>query len=365
MTIKKVSVLTLSLILTFMDVVVAAPRGRDARRAARTSVASNKANTTTVDVSTSVVEDTTNTATVTEVVATVENTVVPEPQKNAAAKINAMNDLLTKTEAVQRYCSGIKKDLDTVFGLTVATTVSSGLGTAAAGSALAVGIAKTVVDKKKEDLEKMSTRELYEYANKLTEAEKQKLKDSDISKLDKKSKTLGNVRTGLMAGATVTSAVSTGTSIGASVTAGKLAEKMEACNKAISDLKIAISTAEAEEVAENNLSNARKIVGACTGYSKDNINTLKKQMTASAIVSGIGTATAGAGTVTSALANSKKVRDDNSEPGKKKEKGLNLASNILAGITTGTSGASTILSATAIEKAKKDSKMAEECESTL
>lgn len=88
-------------------------------------------------------------------------------------------------------------------------------------------------------------------------------------------------------------------------------------------------------------------------------------MTASAIVSGIGTATAGAGTITSAMANSKKVREDDSEKGRKKEKGLNLASNILAGVTMGTSATSMVLSVTAISKAKKDSKMAEECEAVL
>lgn len=108
-----------------------------------------------------------------------------------------------------------------------------------------------------------------------------------------------------------------------------------------------------------------KLVGipACTGFDKDNINTLKTQMTASAIVSGIGTSTAG--TIISAMANSKKVREDDSEKGRKKEKGLNLASNILVGVTMGTSATSTVFSVTAISKAKKDSKMAEECEAVL
>ena len=66
-----------------------------------------------------------------------------------------------------------------------------------------------------------------------------------------------------------------------------------------------------------------------------------------------------------AWANTDKVRSDNSEKGKKKEKTLNLISNIAAGVTTGTSATSTVLSATAIAKAKKDSEMAERCESAL
>ena len=140
---------------------------------------------------------------------------------------------------------------------------------------------------------------------------------------------------------------------------------MEACNEAISNLKMAISVAEAEEVEADKLVKAREITSACTGFDKDNIKTLKTTMTASAVVSGIGTATATTGTVTSALANSEKVRGDNSDKGKKKEKNLNLVSNIMAGVTAGTSGASTVLSATAISKAKKDSEMAEKCEAVL
>ena len=299
----------------------------------------------------------------------------------AKADVNtALNDLTTKKQAVQNACSGIKSSLDTIFGLSVATTVSSGLGTAAAGGALAVGITKAVKDKKIEEKEielgllKARTENLSddpeELKKQLTEILPQLEEDyrrlqKEISEDTKKSKTLGNIRTGLMAGATATSAVSTGTSIGASLNAKKLAEKMEACNKAVAGLKTAISLAEAEEVDAEKLVKAREITSACTGFDKYNIDSLKRSMTASAIVSGIGTATAGTGTVTSALANSNKVRSDNSEKGRKKEKNLNLVSNIMAGVTTGTSGASTILSATAIKKAKQDSEMAEKCEAVL
>ena len=281
--------------------------------------------------------------------------------ENNRAKNNALNELQAKISDTQSSCSGIKSSLDTIFGLSVATTVSSGLGTVAAGGALAVGIVKAKTDKKIDDLQKLSNDEFYEYVASLVGVNDR----AELEKLEKKSKTLGNVRTGLMAGATVTSAVSTGTSIGATVNAEKLAKKMSDCNEAVRQLKLAISIAEAEEVEEEKLANAREITSACTGFDKDNINTLKTQMTASAIVSGIGTATAGAGTITSAMANSKKVREDDSEKGRKKEKGLNLASNILAGVTMGTSATSTVLSATAISKAKKDSKMAEECEAVL
>ena len=88
-------------------------------------------------------------------------------------------------------------------------------------------------------------------------------------------------------------------------------------------------------------------------------------MTASSIISGIGSATSITGTITSAFANSEKIRNGSSEKEKKKENNLNLVSNIMAGITTGTSLSTTAISATAITDAKKDSDMAEKCEKVL
>ena len=295
----------------------------------------------------------------------------------------AKSDLATKIEETRMACSDIKHNLDTIFGLSVATTVSSGLGTVAAGSALAVGIVKSVKDKKIEEKKAQlsfltsKTDNLSEDPEELREQLGQILPELDdeysrlkkeIEEDTKKSKVLGNIRTGLMAGATTTSLVSTGTSIGASVTAAKLAEKMSSCNAKLSELKIAKNTliAVLEDAEQpSTIATADNILNACTGYDEANIKTLKTTMTASAVVSGIGSAVAGAGTVTSIMANTDKTRNNDSEKGKKKEKTLNLISNIAAGVTTGTSATSTVLSATAISRAKKDSEMAERCESAL
>ena len=358
---------------------------------------------------------------------------------------SALSNVNEKVEAVQNACSGIKSNLDSIFGLSVATTVSSSLGTVAASGALATGIIKDVEDKRniensasfnswKETVKDVrdsfgldkgykgdyySNEELLVIAKKTLElahragrkyAELEKILShkkniiekedmyysesnprlltekleydfqtaeirntlaavlDDLNNIDeetykmKDSKIVGNVRTGLMAGATATSAVSTGTSIGATLTATKLAEKMAQCNNALRELNIAKGQLEAEGERDEK---ADEILFVCTGYDESNIKSLKSLATANAVVSGIGTATAGAGTVASVMANSKKVRADKSEKGKKKEKGLNLASNILAGVTMGTSGTSTALSAVQISKAKKDSRMAEECEAVL
>ena len=304
-----------------------------------------------------------------------------QEKKESEELVRAKATLSQKIDEVRSECSGIKSNLDTIFGLSVATTVSSGLGTLAAGGALGVGIAKSVTDKKIEKnklfletkssrLDTSSPENLKASATALLselDSDAEKL-EAEISKLEKTSKTLGNIRTGLMAGATATSLVSTGTSIGATVTASKLAEKMSSCNAKLSELKIAKNTliAVLEDAEQpSTIATADNILNACTGYDEANIKTLKTTMTASAVVSGIGSAVAGAGTVTSIMANTDKIRNDDSEKGQKKEKALNLTTNILAGVATGTSGASTVLSATAISRAKKDSEMAGNCESVL
>ncbi|MBR4315805.1 MAG: hypothetical protein IKP65_02380 [Alphaproteobacteria bacterium] len=261
------------------------------------------------------------------------------------------NNLQKSIDAVQTNCSGIKKDFDTIFGLGIATTVSSGIGTLASGGALAVGIAKVREYSFDENTIENNPEKFLSDFNNLVNDMKQSMDNS-------KTKTLGNIRTGLMAGATVTSAVSTGTSIGATVTADKLVEKIQNCNNSIQQLKIAKSIFDAEELPQNETSSkANEILEFCSGYSNENIKKLKNMMTASAITSGIGTGVAGVGTVTSIMANKEKD--------KTKAKKLDIASNIMAGVTTGTSGASTILSAQSISLAKKDSEMAQKCEEIL
>lgn len=178
---------------------------------------------------------------------------------------------------------------------------------------------------------------------------------------------MGHVRTGLMAGATVTSAVSLGTSVGSVNSAGSLADNMSKCNSALSALRSAKSAFEVELDGESDASliRANGILSACSDYDKENVKAIKNIMTASSVTSGIGTATGLAGTITSAMANSNKVRSDNSEKGTKKEKNLNMASNILAGVTTGTSASSAVLGGISMSKVKKDFEKAERCESAL
>ena len=254
-------------------------------------------------------------------------------------------------ESVRNNCVGIRNNLDIIFGLTTVTAVSSGIGTLTATGALVAGIAK---DKKEYQLDeetlKTNPKKWGENFKELTEDMK--------SSMEKSSNALGNVRTGLLAGTTAVSALSAGSSIGATMTADKLAKKMEDCNHALKELQLAKSSIEAEEKFNTtSVNSANEILSVCKEYSKDNIKQLKNMMTASAIVSAVGTGVAGTGTMTSVMANKEK--------NKAKAKKLNTASNILAGVAIGTSGTSTTLSALSIQKAKKDSEMATECEKVL
>ena len=252
----------------------------------------------------------------------------------------AVTELNARLDEARSVCSGISGALNTIYGLDVATTAVSAVGTATAGGALAVGLIK--------NNDKM-------------------IKGEDP---EKTKKAMGHARTGLMAASVATSGVSLGTSAAASVNAGKVAEKMKQCNRVVGEIrtvsgKVRALVADYKEETSNDFTAgnatiiaADNISGACKGFDIAGINAIKNSMTASAVISGIGTGTAIAGTTTSAIANSGKVEGD-------KQKKLDLTSNIMAGITTGTSLTTTAVSGAVIGKVKAAIAVAKNCEAAL
>ncbi|MCR5506491.1 MAG: hypothetical protein K6F04_01430 [bacterium] len=173
------------------------------------------------------------------------------------------------------------------------------------------------------------------------------------------TKTLGNVTTGLMAGATVASGVSATTSYIASAKSGSILDRVNECNNRLNDLKYisdALNSVELEE-AQKIHEQAQAVVNACS-FNRNAVENVKNLTLASGIISTVGTATAGAGTVTSALSNSDKKSND-------AKKGLNTATIILAGVTTGTSGASTVTGGIAWSKINPVIESAKKCENVL
>ncbi len=362
----------------------------------------------------------------------------------------AISKLTGKIEEAKSVCSGISNALNTIYGLDVATTAVSAVGTATAGGALAVGLIKNKKEKdvfnanqqkdsfnnmvsenlaKSEEMEEYNKsvkkynaelaksdalykklgekgtlewhrklNEEYEKQEKIVEKarqwmlnrkkdlevakseiesnskmdNKQKLLGDDaISKNLKTAKTLGHARTGLMAASIATSGTSLGTSAAASVNAGKVAEKMKQCNTFVGEIRALSGKVKAliadyqEETGSAFTGNKAGVVAAdnignaCKGFDITGINAIKNSMTASAVISGIGTATAITGTTTSAIANTQKMA------GTDKQKKLDLTSNIMAGITTGTSLTTTAVSGAVIGKVKAAIAVAKECESAL
>ena len=100
------------------------------------------------------------------------------------------------------------------------------------------------------------------------------------------------------------------------------------------------------------ITEAEEIVRLCGEYDYADLSKINTKARGATISSAIGAttgATTGAvGTVLSASANSQKVRDDNTDTGKHREKNLNTASNIMAGATTAASATATIFNATQI-----------------
>ena len=92
---------------------------------------------------------------------------------------------------------------------------------------------------------------------------------------------------------------------------------------------------------------------------------INKRAKGAMISSVVGATTGLAGTVTSAMANTDKIRDDNTDSGKQKEKNLNTAANVLSGATTVASGVATVFNATQISAIKKVVAVAEKCTGVL
>lgn len=304
-------------------------------------------------------------------------------------------DLFAQIERTRATCVGLSDELSDLKKMAGINTAVTAVGTVAGGVALGTGLAKSGVDKKADKLEK----ELQEMLDKMAlESSRQgtdfdlipeevmqnatrnfssnaaivsyasqnnseiAAKQAELDKLTKKSKTLGNVRTGTLAGAAVADTAGTIIALNNRVD-GDLQAQIDACIAEASNLSRAHIQARIEGSAdEQTLSYAENIVRACGAWEMVDLGKINSKSTGAAISSGAGAAMAIAGVITSASANSEGVRNNNTESGKKKEKNLNTASNVLAGGTTVASGVATVFNATQIGAVKRAVSAAEECE---
>ena len=282
---------------------------------------------------------------------------------------------------VRTACGAISEDLaDMKMRAGIGTAVSA-VGTATGAVAVGTGIAKAGVDAEVANLEaelaKLNAMDTGDYTKlNLTDDQIASLgaeisayvsssqvqgKESEISELEQKSKKLGNIRTGTLATSTAAN-IAGAVVAGTNRTTGGLQQKISACTESVSELSRVRMQARLDGSADNaQLARAEKIISDCGAWETVNVSSIDKRAQGATISSGVGAGLGLIGTITSATANSDKVRagDD------KKEQNLNTASNVLAGGTTLASGAATVFNATQISAIKRAAQVADACEGAL
>ena len=294
----------------------------------------------------------------------------------AYADVLSLNDALRATYTA---CVGIDDelaDLKTMAGINTAIT---SVGTATGVGATVTGLVKADKDKQIEiKLEKLREIEQKnpdlqstdaewdnfesglktELANAKIEVEKYQ---AEIEKLNQQSKKLGNWRTGLMAGATATNAA--GAIIaGTNKVDADLQTQINNCISSVASLRNSMMQA---RINGEDVSEAETIASACGEYEYVDVSKINNRAKGAFVSSTVGAATGLAGTITSASANSNKIREAQGDAAQQKEKNLNTASNVLAGATTVASATATVFNATQISAIKKVAAVAEKCTGVL
>lgn len=291
---------------------------------------------------------------------------------------HANTDLTAAIENVRTTCGNISAELSDMKKMAGITTAVTGVGTVAGGVALGTGLAKANVDKEIEELESQIARLIAERGDVPIEhlqIEDEALfkrqvnefiayyqaKEQEISAAEKKSKTLGNVRTGTLAATTATN-IAGAVMSGTNRVKGDLKQQIDECLMSVKTLSNIRMQARIDGSATDaDLVRAENIIRACNAWTTVDVSSINKRSKGATVLSGIGAGLGLAGTITSASANSKDVRDGDSD----KEKNLNTAANVLAGGTTATSLSATIFNATQINAIKHAATVADECEGAL
>lgn len=292
---------------------------------------------------------------------------------------HANTDLTAAIENVRTTCGNISAELSDMKKMAGITTAVTGVGTVAGGVALGTGLAKANVDKEIEELESQIARlnaERGDVPIEHLQIEDEALfkrqvnefiayyqaKEQEISVAEQKSKNLGNWRTGTLAAATATN-IAGAVMSGTNRVKGDLKQQIDECLVSVKTLSNIRMQARIDGSAtDTDLARAENIIRACDEWTTVDITSINNRSKGATVSSGIGAGLGLAGTITSASANSKDVRNGDD---KQKEKNLNTAANVLAGGTTVASATATIFNATQINAIKRAATVADECEGAL
>lgn len=276
-------------------------------------------------------------------------------------------------------CDDISQYFKSMKTMAQVNTAVTGVGTVAGAGATIVGIAKANIDKEIEKLIRdVQQREAETGHTRLTIDEGQDFIDQTMAlvrdatpydddttgKLEQKSKNLGNWRTGLLAGSTATNIA--GTIIAANNrTDTDLRNRLDKCVQSIKDLQDSKMQAQINNADAITLHRMENIINACRDYDTLDISKIDNKAKGATISSGVGIAVGTAGTITSATANSNKIRNDDTAAGMNREKNLNTASNVLAAGTTVASGVATVFNAQQANVLNRAQKIATQCSEAL
>ena len=294
----------------------------------------------------------------------------------------AMADVLSLYDALRATytaCVGIEDELADLKKMAGINTAVTGVGTATGVGATATGLVKYSKDNKIEELE-VKLEKLREIESNNQDEEntandfaafstefdssyssiKQQLKDyqSEIDKLTEQSKKLGNWRTGLLAGSTVTNIAGAAIAGTNKVSVG-LREQINTCISAVDSLQQSMMQARLNGA---DITEAQNIVDACGEYKYTDISKIDTRAKGAMISSIVGATTGLSGTVVSASAN---TQNDNTDSGRQREKNLNTAANVLSGVTTAASATATVFNATQISAIKQVAEVAAKCTGVL
>lgn len=277
-------------------------------------------------------------------------------------------DLENALRSTYTACVGIDDALHDMKVKAGINTAVTGVGTGLGIGAVATGIAKAKNDSEIEakyatmenlaysaagDREVLDKEEfIAKVGNKLGKGKNSK------DELEEKSKKLGNWRTGLLAANTATNIAGAAIS-GTNKVDRSLEEQIDDCKSSVKNLKNAISNAKfnGEDVSE-----ATQIANACGDFAYVDISKINSRAKGSMTSSIVGAGTGVVGTITSALANSDKVRNDDN---RKKEKNLNTSANVLAAGSTVASATATAFNAAQIKAIKDVAEIASKCTGVL
>ena len=300
-----------------------------------------------------------------------------------ASIANTDTDIIRQAEQLynttKTVCSGISDEISRIANMSMANTAVTTVGTASAGGALAAGIAKSQEDKQIEtlinkicDAGGCTPDGIAQMSNEVffTQVIQPMSEIKQLQEKVKKSKQLGNWRTGLMAGTigtNITSAVISGLNIEQS----ELTQHIDACNQMISaaiDMESKLKLHGINPIKNPIVTKINNIKTWCNPIKLTEIEKIEKRMKGVLAVSVTGGAIGIVGTATSASANSNKYTDNKlslTTQDKQKEKALNTTANVMAGANIATGATETGLNISLVNLTKKLTEQAKRCEEVL